>query len=114
MYDASLKPTYLPSGPTTAPSILNCLQKTGKVLQSIPQQINTPTYRSAVSPVSPVPVCPVVTATRSLVFCFVTEYFSVPIGTTTFPNQLPEALLSANVGALGVLLGEPSHVVAKS
>lgn len=32
---------------------------------------------------------------------------SVPIGTTTFPNQLPEALLSANVGALGVLLGEP-------
>ena len=34
---------------------------------------------------------------------------SIPIGTTTFPNQLPEALLSANVGALGVLLGEPSH-----
>eukprot|EP00903_Cladosiphon_okamuranus_P008483 g8150.t1 len=29
---------------------------------------------------------------------------SIPIGTTTFPNQLPEALLAANVGGLGVLL----------
>lgn len=31
---------------------------------------------------------------------------SIPIGTTTFPNQLPEALLAANVGGLGVLLGK--------
>lgn len=29
---------------------------------------------------------------------------SIPIGTTTFPNQLLEALLAANVGALGVVL----------
>lgn len=40
--------------------------------------------------------------------CFGLAGCSVPIGTTTFPNQLPEALLSANVGALGVLLGEPT------
>lgn len=38
----------------------------------------------------------------------VVGYGSFPIGTTTFPNQLPEALLAANVGALGVLLGEPT------
>lgn len=31
---------------------------------------------------------------------------SVPIATTTFPNQLPQALLAANVGALAVVLGE--------
>lgn len=31
---------------------------------------------------------------------------SIPIGTTTFPNQLLEALLAANVGALGVVLGK--------
>lgn len=35
---------------------------------------------------------------------------SIPIGTTTFPNQLPEALLAANVGGLGVLLGKSSGV----
>ena len=35
---------------------------------------------------------------------------SIPIGTTTFPNQLPEAILAANVGALGVVLGETIHL----
>ncbi|CAM9572216.1 unnamed protein product [Discosporangium mesarthrocarpum] len=29
---------------------------------------------------------------------------SIPIGSTTFPNQLPQALLAANVGGLGVVL----------
>ncbi|CAM9435343.1 unnamed protein product [Ectocarpus sp. 4 AP-2014] len=42
--------------------------------------------------------------TRLALIYAVAMAVSIPIGTTTFPNQLPEALLAANIGGLGVLL----------